>query len=101
VGMAGEELWIMLALAGGPTARGNLTNVRVLTHDQDAQTAVTVNLSETLQRGNRSPYRVKPGDIVFVDARAPSAWGLFTGLLVVTRDVVGIIAIVDVLNREK
>lgn len=101
VGIGGEDLWMMLALAGGPTARGNLSNIRVLTRDQDAQTAVLVNLFETLQRGNKSPYRIKPGDIVFVDAKGPSAWGLFTGFLGVTRDVASLIAVVDILRRNK
>ena len=59
-----------------------------------------VNLSETLQRGNKSPYRIKPGDIVFVDTRGLSAWTLFTGLLGVTRDVANLVAVIEVLKQN-
>lgn len=84
----GQDLWMALALAGGPTGRSNLSSIRVLTRSQDRSTAVIVNLQETLQRGNRSPYMVKPGDIVFVAAKGANPWTVFTALLAVTRDVV-------------
>lgn len=84
----GQDLWMALSLAGGPTARSNLSAIRVLTKDQDRNTAVTVNLQETLTRGNRSPYVVRPGDIVFVSAKGANPWTVFTAMLSVARDVV-------------
>lgn len=96
----GADLWMVLALAGGPTERGNLSTVRVLTREQQASQAVLVNLNETLRLGNRTPYVVKPGDIVFVDSKGTSAWGLFTGFLGVTRDVASIVAVIQVLKNE-
>ncbi len=96
-----EDLWMALALAGGPTTRGNLSNVRVVTHDQNTNTAVTVNLKETLTRGNRRPYIVQPGDIVYVDSRGIGGWEVFSRFLSTTRDVVDIAAIAEVLRRTK
>ncbi len=95
-----EDLWVALALAGGPTGRGNLSNVRVLTRDQSAQTAVSVNLLETLQRGNKAPFIVHPGDIVFVDTKGISFWQGFTELLGVTRDAANLVAVVRVLQNN-
>lgn len=95
-----EDLWMALALAGGPTARSNLATIRVITHDQTASTAVLVNLKDTLTRGNRRPYIVQPGDIVFVDAKGIGAWEAFSRLLSTTRDVASIIAVVEVLKHN-
>ena len=95
-----EDLWVALALAGGPAGGGNLSNIRVLTSDQSVANAVTVNLLETLQRGNRHPYIIKPGDIVFVDTKGVSLWGVLTGLLSTTRDVANLVAIVRVLQNN-
>jgi polysaccharide export outer membrane protein len=96
----GADLWMVLALAGGPSATGNLSGIRVLTRQDDVAQAVRVDLSETLRLGNRSPYVVRPGDIVFVDTKGPSAWGLFTSLLAVTRDVASIVAVIEVLKNK-
>jgi polysaccharide export outer membrane protein len=95
-----EDLWMALALAGGPTNRANLSTIRVLTREHAASTAVTVNLRETLQRGNKSPYPIHAGDIVFVDTKGVSVWGAFTQLLSVTRDVASIVAVIRVLENN-
>ena len=98
---AGQDLWMLLAQAGGPTGRSNLSAIRVLSAGQpDARSAVTVNLQETLQRGNRSPFIVKPGDIVYLTPRGAGLWGGFLTMMAVTRDVVGVIAVVRVLERQ-
>jgi len=101
-----EDLWAALALAGGPTGRGDLGQIKVLTRDQlaqgadiAAQSAVTVNLRETLSKGNKSPFRVHPGDIVFVDTKGITLWGGFIELLHVTADIANVVAIVRVLNN--
>ena len=95
-----EDLWMALALAGGPTARSNLSTVRVITHDQSQNTAVLVDLKETLTRGNRRPYIVQPGDIVYVDTKGIGAWEAFSRLLTTTRDIASIVAFVEVLKKN-
>jgi protein involved in polysaccharide export with SLBB domain len=96
----GEDLWVALALAGGPTGRGNLSTVRVLTKDQSAQTAVQVNLLETLQRGNKTPYVIKAGDIVFVDTKGKSLWDGFIELLNVSTDAANLVVAIRYLQRN-
>jgi polysaccharide export outer membrane protein len=94
----GQDLWMLLAQAGGPTGRGNLSKIRVVTRDGAASAALTVDLQETLLKGNRAPYIVKPGDIVFLYSKG-SAWSAFLQFLGVTRDVVGLVAITQALNN--
>ncbi len=94
----GLDLWMVLAQAGGPTGRGNLSRIKVLTRNQNAAEAVTVNLLETLKRGNRAPYLVRPGDVVFLDSKV-SVWNGFVTFLGITRDVVSLIVISDALNK--
>lgn len=94
----GQDLWFVLAQAGGPTGRGSLGKIKVVTKQGTAATAVTVDLAETLTRGNREPYVVKPGDIVYVNPKG-NAWGAFVTFLGITRDVVGVYAIVQALNK--
>ena len=96
----GEDLWVALALAGGPHPSSNLANIRVLTNEQSGATVVTVNLEETLLRGNKQPYMIKPGDIIFVEQKGASAWGKVLQLLGVTRDVANLVAIVRVLQNN-
>ena len=95
-----EDLWAALALAGGPRSSSNLSSIRVLTREEHGATVVTVNLLETLQRGNQRPYMIKPGDIVFVEAKGSSAWSKFLGVLATTRDVANIVAVVRVLQKN-
>jgi polysaccharide export outer membrane protein len=95
----GEELWRALALAGGPTAASNLRNVRVLTKENNTPTTVTVDLRETLERGNKTPYMLKPGDIVFVDARRISMYGVFRELIAVSSDVANLVLVIDALKH--
>jgi polysaccharide biosynthesis/export protein len=95
----GQDLWFVLAQAGGPTGRGSLGNIKVVTKQGTAATALTVNLSETLVKGNRAPYVVKPGDIIYVNPKS-STWGAFVTFLGITRDVVGVYAIVQALNKD-
>lgn len=96
----GEDLWVALALAGGPHTSSNLATIRVLTNEQSGPTVVTVNLEETLQRGNKRPYMIKPGDIIFVDQKGASLWGRVLQLLATTRDVASLVAVVKVLQNN-
>jgi polysaccharide export outer membrane protein len=95
----GQDLWIVLAQAGGPATRGNLGTIKVVTREGDASSAVTVNLKETLTQGNRRPYLVKPGDVVYVNPRG-GAWDAFVQVLGVTRDVVGLVALTQALQKN-
>lgn len=94
----GLDLWMVLAQAGGPTPRGNLARIKVLTRNQDVAEAVSVNLLETLRRGNKNPYIVRTGDIVFLDSKT-SIWEGFISLLAVTTDIVSLIVLSDALNN--
>jgi polysaccharide export outer membrane protein len=95
----GEELWRALALAGGPTPASNLRNIRVLTKENNTPTTVTVDLRETLERGNKTPYILKPGDIVFVDARRVSMYGVFRELIAVSSDIANLVLVIDALKH--
>jgi len=95
----GQDLWMVLAQAGGPTNRTNLGDIKVLTRNHDVASAITVDLKETLNRGNRIPYVVKPGDIVYLHARGATFWSGFLTLLGVTRDVASLVAVIRVLEN--
>jgi polysaccharide export outer membrane protein len=97
----GLDLWMVLALAGGPTNRGNLGAIKVLTRDQKSQSsAVSVNLGETLSRGYQSPYVVKPGDVVYLNTKG-TAWNVFLSFLGITRDVLGVVLLADAVKNNK
>jgi polysaccharide export outer membrane protein len=96
----GQDLWVALAQAGGPTGRADLGDVHVLSKDQDVRNAVTVNLKETLSRGYKTPFMIRPGDIVFVDAKGIGFWAGFSSVLAVTTDIANLILLVEVLKSE-
>jgi polysaccharide export outer membrane protein len=98
---AGQDLWMALALAGGATGRGDLSAIRVLAKDRQGGGPVRVNLIQTLERGNHSPYIVKPGDIVIVKPKGGGTWASFLQLLGVSRDVLGVVALAQVLDKQK
>jgi protein involved in polysaccharide export with SLBB domain len=100
----GQDLWTVLAAAGGLTATGDLGNVRVLTREGAGQSSVRVNLKEMLQRGARAPVLVREGDVVYVPSSTASALGrTFTGLttlLGVTREVFQIAVLAQLYQNE-
>jgi len=98
---AGQDLWMTLALAGGATGRGDLGAIRVLAKDRQGGGALRIDLIHTLERGNRSSYIVKPGDIVIVKPRGGGTWSSFLQLLGVSRDVLGVVALAQVLDKQK
>lgn len=98
---AGQDLWTVIAMAGGTTERGNLANVRVLTRSESGQAVALVNLREVLEKGSRAPVTVKPGDVVVVMPKGPNVWAAFTGLLALSRDALNIAVLVDYLNNQK
>ncbi len=97
----GQDLWWVLAQAGGPTTRANLGGIKVLRKEQDTRRATTVNLQQVLDRGSRSPITIQPGDLVYLEPKGLSAWDGFVTLLGITRDVASLIAIVDVLQKGR
>jgi protein involved in polysaccharide export with SLBB domain len=98
---AGQDLWTVLALAGGATERGNLSDVRLLTRTEGGQIVALINLREVLDKGSRSPVTVKPGDVVVVMPKGPNVWSAFTGLLALSRDALNVAVLVDYLNNKK
>ena len=99
----GQDLWAVLAVAGGLTARGDLERVHVVTRQSDNQAVFTVNLKDALKRSTRAPFVVRPGDVVVVGTTGGGAWGrgatAFTQVLSVGRDLLNIAVLADVLKR--
>lgn len=97
----GQDLWSVLALAGGLTERGNLSDVRMLSRSEGGQTLALINLRTVLEKGSRAPVVVKPGDVVVVMPKGPSVWSAFTGLLALSRDALNLVVLVDYINNKK
>jgi polysaccharide export outer membrane protein len=97
---AGQELWTLLAAAGGPTPRGDLASVRVLTRSGEGQAVVTLNLRDGLRHGTGSSFVVRAGDVVVISPTGTSAlgqtWTGFTALLAVSRDLLSLVVLRDV-----
>jgi polysaccharide biosynthesis/export protein len=100
----GQELWTLLAAAGGLTSRGNLSDVRVITRQQAGQAVVLVNLKEQLHRGTKTPFVVHAGDVVVVSPTGSSAigrtWTGFTQVLSVSRDLLNLAIVADYLKNH-
>jgi len=101
---AGQDIWTLLAAAGGLTRSGNLSDVRVITRQQGGQAVVTVNLKDQLHRGSRTPFIVHAGDVVVVAPSGSSgvgrAWTGLTQLLAVSRDILNLVIIADYFNEN-
>jgi polysaccharide export outer membrane protein len=100
----GMNLWMLLAQAGGLTARGDLSHVRLLRTSPDGQQVTTVNLKDVLQRGGGPPVLVERGDVVVITPTGASGlartWYGFTQVLAVSRDVANIILISDAIKNK-
>jgi polysaccharide biosynthesis/export protein len=100
----GQDLWAVLAQAGGLTSAGDLSDVRVVTRQEQAQTVITVNLREALDRGRAEPFMVRPGDIVYVSPTGRSVvargWNGIRELLELSRDILNLIIIQDALRED-
>ncbi|MBI5709106.1 MAG: polysaccharide biosynthesis/export family protein [Candidatus Eisenbacteria bacterium] len=102
---AGQDLWTVLAAAGGLTGRGNLADVRVLSRQRDSSSAVvSVDLREELRHGSRSPFVVRAGDVVVVTPTGGSVigrgWAGFTQVMAISRDVLNAVLIADYFKRN-
>jgi polysaccharide export outer membrane protein len=99
---AGQNLWLVLAAAGGLTPQGNLGDVRVV-RPKDSGTAVFgVDLKDQLAHGAREPFVVRSGDVIFVTGRGAwsSTWTALTQFLSISRDLANIVVVADYLHRR-
>jgi len=96
----GQDLWFVLAQAGGPNGAANLTNVRILARGDNAQAALMVDLRELLDTGNRTPRVLRPGDLVFIDSKGAGTWGLLSTVLSTTLDALNIVLVARVLQDQ-
>lgn len=102
---AGQDVWTVLAAAGGLTQRGNLADVRVLARQGAQQTVFAINLKDQLTRGSRTPFLVHGGDVVVVAPSGSSgvarAWNGFTQVLSISRDLLNIAVVADYIQRNR
>ena len=98
----GQNLWMVLAAAGGVTAQGNLGDVRVLRPKDSGTSVFGVNLKDQLGHGAREPFVVRSGDVVFVTGRGAwgNTWIELTQFLSISRDLANIVVVADYLNRR-
>jgi protein involved in polysaccharide export with SLBB domain len=96
----GQDLWFVLAQAGGPNGVANLNTVRILTRGANAQSAHMVDLRELLDSGNRTPRVLRPGDLVFIDSKGIGTWGLLSTVLSTTLDALNIVLVARVLQDQ-
>ncbi|MFN8588926.1 MAG: polysaccharide biosynthesis/export family protein [Candidatus Eisenbacteria bacterium] len=95
------DLWAAIALSGGLTARGNLSDVRILTRTDGGLTVTTVNLRDVLDHGARASVTLGAGDVVVVMPKGPTLWSTFTTLLGLSRDLLNIVVVADYLQNKK
>ncbi len=96
----GQDVWSLLASAGGLTVRGSLKDVRVITRADAGQNVTILNLHDVLEHGSRAPMTVKAGDVVVVMPRGSTAWTDFMNLLTVSRDALNVAVLVDYLRTH-
>jgi polysaccharide export outer membrane protein len=101
----GQDLWSAIAAAGGATALGNLKKVHVITPvGGGAPVVATLNLKDSLKRGGRAPFIVKPGDVVYVTSTRETvpgfAWAGVKEVLAASRDILNLIVIADYLKTN-
>jgi len=102
---SGQDLWTVLAVAGGLTPRGNLAKIRVITLEGQTHAVVTLNLKEALERGSHRPQIVKPGDVVYVMPAGSTKFGqAFAGLqslLAVSTNVLNLVVLERLIKENR
>lgn len=98
----GLDLARVLSLAGGVTPMGDMGKVEVLSGGgKEGGFRVRIDLNKEIEAG-RGGVDLRAGDMVVVSSRqsgaAGQAWGLFRETLGVSRDVLNLFLIKDVLN---
>jgi protein involved in polysaccharide export with SLBB domain len=99
---AGQDLWMVLAAAGGLTPLGNLGDVRVVRPKDSGNSVFGVNLKDQLAHGARESFVVRSGDVIFVPGRGAwgNTWIALTQVLSISRDLANIVVVADYLNRR-
>ncbi len=97
----GQNLWMVLAAAGGATPLGNLRDVRVMRPKDSGTSVFSVDLKGHLANGARELFVVRSGDVVFVTGRGAwsSTWIGLTQVLTVSRDLANVWLVVDYLKH--
>lgn len=62
----GQDLWTLLAGAGGVTSNSDLKKVRILSRQGDGYNAVQLNLKDILDHGSPTAVVVRDGDLVYI-----------------------------------
>lgn len=99
---SGQDLWMVLAAAGGLTARGRFADVRVVRPTDGGSSVFRVDLADQLRRGAREPFVVRPGDAVVVMGGGgwSTAWAVLSQTLTLSRDLVNIVVVSDYLREN-
>jgi len=99
---AGQDVWMVLAAAGGLTPHGNLGDVRVVRPKDSGTSVFGVNLRDQLARGARAPFVIHSGDVVFVTGSGAwsSTWATLTQVLSISRDLVNVVVLADYLKHK-
>ena len=101
---AGQDLWTALAVAGGLTQRGNLSQVRIISRDGQTHAVTTLNLKRALDQGSYRPQIVKPGDVVYVmptrTSKVAAAFGGLETILSITTDVLNLIVLQQLVDQQ-
>jgi polysaccharide export outer membrane protein len=96
---AGQSLWMVLAAAGGLTPLGNLGDVRVMRPKGSGHSVFGVNLKDQLAHGEREPFVVRSGDVIFVTGRG--ALGMtWVALMQLSRDLANVVILIDYFNHR-
>jgi len=100
---AGQDVWMVLAAAGGVTPHGNLGDVRVVRPKDSGTSVFGVDLKEQLARGARERFVVHSGDVVFVTGSGAlgASWTALTQFLALSRDLVNVVVLVDYLKHNR
>lgn len=96
-----QDVWALLATAGGLTSRGSFKDVRLLTHAEGGQNVTLLDLRDVLDKGSRAPVRAKAGDVLVVMPHGGGTWGALAAVLSVSRDVLNMAVLVDYLNTNR
>jgi polysaccharide export outer membrane protein len=98
----GQDVWMVLAAAGGITPHGHLGDVRVVRPKDSGTSVFGVNLKGQLARGAREPFVVHSGDVVFVTGSGSwgSTWTALTQFLAISRDLVNVVVLADYLKHK-
>jgi polysaccharide export outer membrane protein len=101
---AGQDILQVLSQAGGATPRADLKRARVVARTGGSQTVFSVDVRRTIEHGSANPFVVRAGDVVVLTPTGASTfsqgWAGFTTLLTVSRDVLNIALLNEILTTS-